>query len=334
MFLAFTIVQDFINRFGIQKIISGDAKVKNLFLGFLILAAMLPIAFMTGCGSNTPTSTVSPANATATAIAKEQLTATFTPTATGTPIVPVTLNLGAAGSAGAAGRFAILSGSAITNAAETVCGNIGLYFPSGTANSSTGYTSPSGTPVITCSGAVYTQDSPANNAQNAMAAIFGTGAGGSGGAYNTALALSNPTSIPNELGGQVLQPGLYVAAIGGSTPGTFDLGTPPGSSNTLTLSTTVGNPNGIYIFMTGTSGAVGTSLITAAGSSIVLNNVLAKNVFWIVGTAATFGASTTFAGTVMTGTAITFGTSVALEGNAFAFGAVNFTGLTSNLFYP
>ena len=132
----------------------------------------------------------------------------------------------------------------------------------------------------------------------------------------------------------MLRPGLYVASTGGSTPGTFDLGTPPGASNTLTLTTTVGDPNGIYIFMTGTSGAVGTSLITAAGTSIVLTNVLAKNVYWIVGTAATFGASTTFAGTVMAGTAISFRSNVSLEGNAFAFGAVNFTGLTSNLFYP
>jgi hypothetical protein len=299
--------------------------VKNFFLGILILAVTVPLALMTGCSSNSPTSSN---GATATPTASS---ATATPTF---PVPPAALSLGAAGSAGGAGRFSVLSGSAITNAAETVCGNIGLYFSSGTANSATGYTSPSGTPVITCSGAVYTQDSPTNYAQNAMAAIFGTGPGLSGGAYNTALALSNPTTIPNELGGQVLRPGLYVAATGGSTPGTFDLGTPPGSSNTLTLTTTAGNPNGIYIFMTGTSGAVGTSLITAAGSSIVLNNVSAKNVYWIVGTAATFGANTTFAGTVMTGTAISFGTNVSLEGEAFAFGAVNFTGLTCNLFYP
>jgi hypothetical protein len=286
---------------------------------------MVPIALVTGCGSNTPTSSN---NGTSTPTGP---TATSTPTF---PVPPATLNLGAAGSAGTAGRFGVLSGSAITNAAETVCGNIGLYFPSGTANSSIGYTSPSGTPVIRCSGVTYMQDSPTNYAQNAMAAVFGTGPGLSGGAYNTALALSNPTTIPNELSGQVLRPGLYVAATGGSTPGTFDLGTPAGSSKTLTLTTTVGNPNSVYIFMTGTAGAVGTSLITAAGSSIVLNNVPAANVFWIVGTAATFGANTTFAGTVMASTFISFGTNVSLEGSAFAFGAVTFSGLTSNLFYP
>jgi hypothetical protein len=69
----------------------------------------------------------------------------------------------------------------------------------------------------------------------------------------------------------------------------------------------------------------GTTLVTGALSQVVLiGNVQAKNVVWILGTAATLGANSHVVGSILAGTAITFGAGSQLDGCAIAQSAVTF----------
>jgi hypothetical protein len=73
------------------------------------------------------------------------------------------------------------------------------------------------------------------------------------------------------------------------------------------------NPNAIFVFQ------VGSTLITGSSSSVVLQNgAQACNVFWQVGSSATFGTSTDFVGTVMALTSITLNTGASVSGRMLA----------------
>jgi hypothetical protein len=62
------------------------------------------------------------------------------------------------------------------------------------------------------------------------------------------------------------------------------------------------------------------TLTTAATNSkiILINSASAHNVFWQVGSSATLGTTTTFAGTIMAQASITMGTGAILNGRALA----------------
>ena len=69
----------------------------------------------------------------------------------------------------------------------------------------------------------------------------------------------------------------------------------------------------------------GSTLVTAADTYFDLKNgAKAENVVWVLGTAATLGARSHVAGSIMAGTAITFGTNSKLYGCALAQSAVTF----------
>jgi beta-lactamase class A len=63
-----------------------------------------------------------------------------------------------------------------------------------------------------------------------------------------------------------------------------------------------GNPNAVFVIKTG-------STLTTAASAVVqfANGAQACNVYWQIGSSATFGATNTFAGTVAALTTITVG---------------------------
>jgi hypothetical protein len=121
---------------------------------------------------------------------------------------------------------------------------------------------------------------------------------------------ATPTSI--EMGGLTFTPGSYhsatlnIAALGVVTLDGENLGTDP-----------------TFVFYTDTT------LITGANIEFNLENgAQAKNVFWIVGSALTTGATATIEGSILTGTAITFGASTTVNGcvaskSAMTFGASN-----------
>ncbi|OEU11441.1 hypothetical protein FRACYDRAFT_245171 [Fragilariopsis cylindrus CCMP1102] len=110
--------------------------------------------------------------------------------------------------------------------------------------------------------------------------------------------------------------------IGGITflPGTYRSGSAINFAHG-TVVTLDGNneANPEFIFI------AGSTLVTAADTFFDLKNgAKAENVVWVLGTAATLGARSHVAGSIMAGTAITFGTNSKLYGCALAQSAVTF----------
>jgi hypothetical protein len=128
-------------------------------------------------------------------------------------------------------------------------------------------------------------------------------------AYIAARDTPGGAAITADIGGQTLPPGVYKAT------------TTLGITGDLTLDGST-NPNGTWIFQ------VGSALTTQPGPGLsrvlLTNGAQAHNVFWQMGSAATLGSGSTFAGTIMAQTDIILGTGAILNGRALArVGQVN-----------
>jgi hypothetical protein len=180
-----------------------------------------------------------------------------------------------------AAKFAVLAAATVTNTgATTINGNLGLS--PGTAVT--------GFPPGRVNGTVYTADSVALQAQADLTA-----------AYNDAAGRAVTATIPVELGGTTVTPGVYNSAAG-----TF------GITGTLTLDAQ-GNPAAVFIFQ------AASTLITASASNVkLINGAKAANVFWQVGSSATLGTYSTLVGTVMALASITVTTGVTVHGRTLA----------------
>jgi hypothetical protein len=186
---------------------------------------------------------------------------------------------------GSAGDFAILAGSGIDNTGFTIInGDVGS-FPTATIN---------GFPPGIVVGTLYTSADPIVSAAK--------------GALNTAYIEAqgrtlNAISLPGQLGGLTLAPGLYVNSISSGISGT-------GANAILTLDAG-GDPNAVWVFK------MGSTLITDPGTSIVLaGGAKWDNIFWSVGTSATFGTTSIFYGNVLADQSITLNTGAILRGRA------------------
>jgi hypothetical protein len=107
---------------------------------------------------------------------------------------------------------------------------------------------------------------------------------------------------------------IWNADLGGHTfyvGGVYTASTSLGLTGIATLDCT-SNPNGQIIFQ------IGSTLITASGSSVTLVNCQASNIFWLVGTSATLGTTTSFAGNILAQSSITLNTGASLSGRALA----------------
>ena len=182
--------------------------------------------------------------------------------------------------------YAVLASSTITNTGFSVLtGDLGLY----PGVSVTGF--PPG--IVT--GTQHITDAAAQQAElDALAA------------YTAGQALTPFVTIPAQLGGTTITPGIYQF-----TGGAADIAT----TTTVTLNAG-GNPNAIFVFQIA-------STLTANVSSVVLlaNGAQAKNVYWFVGSSATIGVSSTFKGTVIAQASITVNTSASVVGHLFALTA-------------
>ena len=181
--------------------------------------------------------------------------------------------------------FAILAGTTITNTGPTTIngsagGNVGLY--PGTAFP--------GEADVTLSGAVHLADSAASVAKDDLVA-----------AYDDAAGRTPVTRIATELGGRTLLPGIYDSASG-----TFHI------TGTLTLDSH-GDPNAVFVFKTAST------LITASNSSVdLINGARFCRVFWKVGSSATLGTNSHFAGHIFALTSISAQTGAVIQGQLLA----------------
>jgi hypothetical protein len=173
--------------------------------------------------------------------------------------------------------FAILAGSGITNTgASTVTGNVGTY----PTTTETGFGS------LTIIGTNHMGDSITQVAKTALTVQ-----------YLAAQALPGAVTIPTDLNGQTLTPGVY-----SSLSGTFM------NTGTVTL-----NGNGNYTFQ------MATTLITATSSNVVLTGgALASSVTWAVGSSATLGTTSNLEGSILAFTSITLNTGATVTGAVLA----------------
>ncbi|HET7437111.1 MAG TPA: ice-binding family protein [Thermoanaerobaculia bacterium] len=182
-------------------------------------------------------------------------------------------------------NFGVLSGSTITNTGPSVVtGDVGVS----PGSSVTGF--PPGSVV---GGAIHAGDATAAQAQTDLTA-----------AYNAAAGIACNTDLTGQnLGGLTLTPGVYCFSSSAALTGTL----------TLDMQ---GNPAAFFLFK------IGSTLTTASGSSIVLANsggtTCPPNVFWQVGSSATFGTGSSFTGNVLALTSITLTTGANLNGRALA----------------
>ncbi len=195
-------------------------------------------------------------------------------------------------SLGTAENFGVLGGSAVTNTGSSlIVGDVGVS----PGSSVTGF--PPG--VVMPPGSIHAGDAVAAQAQADLAT-----------AYNS-LA-STPTLVDltgTNLGGLTLGPGVYGFNSSAQLTGGLILDAQ-------------GNPDAIFIFK------IASSLTTASGSSVsVINGGSDCNVFWQIGSSATLGTATSFAGNLLALTSITLNTGAATSGRALARnGAVTLDG--------
>lgn len=182
-----------------------------------------------------------------------------------------------------ASGFAILAGSAITNTgATTINGDLGI---------SPG-TSVGGFPPGILNGVMHNCDLIANQAKLDLTAAYNDAAG---------RTSTDMVTLSGNIGGLTLTPGLYKS--------TSSLAI---SSGNLTFDAK-GNPNAVFIIQ------IASTLTTTSGRKVILSGgALASNIFWQVGSSATFGTTSVFKGTVMAMQSITFNTGATLDGRGLA----------------
>ncbi len=200
--------------------------------------------------------------------------AVFGPTSSGHAQAPPPL--------GTVASFAVLAGSTVTNTGSSVIGTAAIPADVGVSPGSAVVglgIFPLATPG-TVHGAIHLNNATAIAAQIDLTTAYNNLAG-------------RPTTVNltgQDLGGLTLVPGVYNFASSAQLTGTLKL-------NGL------GNPNSVFIFN------IGSSLTTASSSAVsLINSAFGGRVFWRVGSSATLGTTTSFAGDILANQSITLNT--------------------------
>jgi len=195
---------------------------------------------------------------------------------------------------GAAGAFAVLGGSTVTNAGATVVtGDLGVW--PGTAV--TGFQPPPSNPGVVV-GTIHAGDTTAQAGEAALTT-----------AYADAVSRSNSPIIltaGENLGGLTFTPGLY------QSPSSLGI-----TTGNLTFDAQ-GDTNAVFVIQMGSTLTMGT------GNQVILTNgAQAGNIFWQVGSSATIGVSAVFQGNLLANISISVNTSASVTGRLLAInGAV------------
>lgn len=209
-------------------------------------------------------------------------------------VIPVQTTVHAAVALGSASGIAVLAGSNITSTGATVItGDLGL-----SPGSSVG-----GFPPGILNGTLRINDEIATQAKLDLTTAYNNVAG---------KTSTDIVTLSGNIGGLTLTPGLYKS--------TSSLAI---SSGDLTFDAK-GNANAVFIIQ------IASTLTTTSGRKVILSGgALASNIFWQVGSSATFGTTSVFKGTVMAMQSITLNTGATLDGRALArTGAVTMAGNT------
>lgn len=186
-------------------------------------------------------------------------------------------------SLGTAQSFGVLGGSTVTNAgATTVNGNVGVS----PGSAVTGFP-----PGIVAGGSIHNNNAVATQAQNDLTT-----------AYNNIATTPCTVDLTGQnLGGLTLTPGVYCFSTSAQLTGA------------LTLDA-LGNPNALFLFK------IGSTLTTASGSSVTVINATSScnKAYWQVGSSATLGTGTSFAGDILALSSITLTTGANTSGRTLA----------------
>jgi hypothetical protein len=176
--------------------------------------------------------------------------------------------------------FAVLGGQTVTNTgSSTINGDLGVS----PGAAITGF------PPGTVNGTIHAADAVASQAQLDLTT-----------AYNSAAGRTPFTAVPADLTGLTLTAGVYNNSSALALTGA------------LTLDAQ-GNPDAVFIFQ------AGSTLTTGSGSTVnLINGAQPCNVFWQVGSSATLGTTSSFAGNILALTSISMNNGVTLAGRALA----------------
>ncbi len=183
---------------------------------------------------------------------------------------------------GTATSFAVLGGQTVTNTGPTtISGDVGVA----PGNAVVGFP-----PGLVTGGSIHAADALALQAQHDLTTAFNDAAGRG--------PVVDETGV--DLGGQTLLPGVYNASTSMALTGTVTLDA-------------LGDPAAVFIFQ------AGSTLISASNATVALVGAAQPcNVFWQVGSSATIGTGTTFAGSVLALTSITMQTGASIQGRLLA----------------
>lgn len=251
---------------------------------FLLAAVLAATLLLAGCGGGTEDQAVGQANAASTSSTTDSGADQSTGTdqnvdQAGPP--PDTSLLAVAPTLGTVQSFAVLGGSTVTNTGPTVItGNLGVS----PGSAITGF------PPGIVDGETHAADAVALQARSDTTIAYDNLAGQ---ACDTDLS-------GQDLGGMTLVPAVYCFSSSAQLTGalTLDAG---------------GNSAAVWVFQ------IGSTLTTASNASVLLTNGADPcNVYWQVGSSATLGTGTEFAGNILALTSITLTTGANLTGRALA----------------
>ncbi|HEY9219959.1 MAG TPA: ice-binding family protein [Lutibacter sp.] len=198
---------------------------------------------------------------------------------------------------GVAGDFVILSKTGITSVFKSsIIGDIGTSPITGAAM------------VLSCAevtGSIFSVDAAGPGCKTTSATMLTSAIGDMQTAYTDAAGRSNPDYLnlgAGTIGGMTLLPGLYKWSSSVNIPTDINIS---------------GSPTDIFIFQ------VAGTLKMSSGVRITLEGgALAKNIFWVVSDAVTFGTTSHFEGNILGQTGINMQTGATMNGRMLAQTAV------------